>query len=74
MFMISDAEEKYFEIMRKKSGQERFKIAMQLRTAVLELAKTAIMDANPKISSEELRKKLQERIYGTSGITKASRS
>lgn len=49
--------------MRGKSGQERLKIAMQLRVAVLELAKTAIIDANPKISSEELRNKLQERIY-----------
>lgn len=74
MFMVSDAEKKYFEIMRKKSGQERLKIAMQLRAAVLELAKTAIIDANPKISSKALRNKLQERIYGTSGIIKGSSS
>lgn len=70
---MTDAEKKYFEIMRKKSGQERLKIAMQLRAVVLELAKTAIMDANPNISSEELRSKLQERIYGTSGLIKNSR-
>ena len=69
-----DAQKKYFGIMRKKSGQERLKIAMQLRAAVLELAKTAIRDANPNISPEELRSKLQERIYGTSNPTKASHS
>ena len=68
------APKKYFEIMRKKSGQERLKIAIQLRAVVLKLAKAAIIDANPKISSEELRNKLQERIYGTGSVIKNSRS
>ncbi|MBI2041962.1 MAG: hypothetical protein HYT20_03010 [Candidatus Nealsonbacteria bacterium] len=72
--MASDAEKKYFEIMRRKSGQERLKIAMQLRATVLELARTAIMDRNPKISSEEFQSKLQERIYGISGHIKDRRS
>lgn len=73
-FAMLSAPKKYFEIMRKKSGQERLKIAIQLRAVVLKLAKAAIIDANPKISSEELRNKLQERIYGTGSVIKNSRS
>lgn len=69
-----DTQKKYFEIMRKKSGQERFKIAMDLRELVLKLAETAIKNANPKISSRELRKKIRERIYGFSFHSKNSRS
>ncbi len=33
------AEKKYIEIMRKKSGEERLKIAIELRKLVLKLAK-----------------------------------
>lgn len=60
--------------MRKKSGQERLKIAMDLRELVVALAETAIKNINPKISPQELRKKLQERIYGFSIYFKNSRS
>jgi len=33
------AEKKYIEIMRKKNGQERLKIAIELRQLVLNIAK-----------------------------------
>ncbi|MFH1894798.1 MAG: hypothetical protein ABH813_02775 [Patescibacteria group bacterium] len=64
--MIDNTEKKYIEIMRKKSGKERLKIAMDLRRLALKMAKAGIKDQNPKISSKELKKLLQERIYGFS--------
>ena len=65
-----NAQKKYFEIMRRKSGQERLMLALDLRATVLKLSKTAIMDANPAISTRELRNKIQERIYGTRSYIK----
>lgn len=50
--------------MRKKSGEERLKIAMGLRKLVLKLAEENIKNQNPKITSRELKKLLQKRIYG----------
>ncbi len=61
---MTQAEKKYIEIMRKKSGEERLKIALKLRKLALKLAETAIKSQYPKISSRELKKKLQERMYG----------
>lgn len=63
-FMDKEAEKKYIEIMRKKSGEERLKIAMDLRKLVLKLAKEGIRNQNPNISSKELKTQLQKRIYG----------
>lgn len=60
--------------MRRKSGQERLRLALDLRAAVLKLAKTAITDANPAISTRELRNKIQGRIYGSGGYIKNSSS
>jgi hypothetical protein len=65
-FAMTKTEKKYIEIMRKKSGQERLKIAMDLRRLALKLAKEGIKNQNPKISSRELKAYLQERIYGFS--------
>ncbi len=64
--MTNKVEEKYIEIMRKKSGEERLKIAMELRSLVLKMAEENIKDQNPNISSEDLKARLQERIYGFS--------
>lgn len=58
------AEEKYLQIMGRKSGQSRLKIALQLRQLALKLAEVQIKEENSKISSKELKKKIQERIYG----------
>ena len=63
---MTKAEEKYIEIMRKKSGQERLKIAMDLRRLALKLTELGIKDQNPNISSKDLKACLQERIYGFS--------
>lgn len=65
-------EKKYIKIMRGKSGEERLKIAFALRKMVLKLAETEIKDKNPKISSEELRKKVFKRLYGFSFPSKIS--
>lgn len=63
---VKKTEEKYIEIMRKKSGQERLQIAIELRKLVLKLAELEIRNRNPGISIEKLRKSLFERIYGFS--------
>jgi hypothetical protein len=68
--MKNKAEKKYIEIMRKKTGEERLKIAMDLRKFVIKLAEENIKSKNPKISKKELKIALQKRInlfkHGTS--------
>ena len=58
------AKEKYFQIMQGKSGQARLKIALELRKLALKFTEAQIKEKNPKISSKELKRKIQERIYG----------
>ena len=62
--MDKRAEKKYIKIMKRKSGEERLKIAMELRELALKLAEEGIKNQNPNISSEDLKTRLQERIYG----------
>lgn len=69
--MVTNIEKKYLEIMRRKSGQERLKIALELRKLALKLAEAKIKEENPKISSPEARKLLLKRIYGFSLPSKA---
>jgi len=64
--MKNKIEEKYIEIMKRKSGEERLKIAMELREFSLKMAGQGIKDQNPNISSKDLKARLQERIYGFS--------
>ena len=64
--MHSKTEEKYIEIIRKKSGEERLKIAMELRELVLKMAEEGIKNQNPHIASKDLKAYLQKRIYGFS--------
>lgn len=61
---MTATEEKYIEIMRKKTGEERLRISFELRKIVLKLAEASIRSKNPKITPKILFKKLQERIYG----------
>jgi len=63
--MKNKTELKYIEIMRKKTGEERLKIAMELRKFVIKLAECGIKKQNPKISKKELKIALQKRIYGS---------
>ena len=62
---MDKSEKKYIEIMRKKNGEERLKIAMELRNFVIKLAECNIKNQNPKISKKELKIALQKRIYGS---------
>lgn len=62
--MVREAEKKYIELVRKKSGEERLRIAMDLRRLVLRLTKENIKNQNPHISSRDLKAVLQERMYG----------
>ncbi len=62
--MTNKLEKKYIEIMRKKSGEERLKIAMNLRKLALKMAESAIKEQNPGISPKKLKAELQKRIYG----------
>lgn len=61
--MDSKTEKKYIEIMRKKSGEGRLRIAMELRKLALKMAEENIKDQNPNISSKDLKRLLQQRIY-----------
>ena len=70
--MDKRAEKKYIKIMKRKSGEERLKIAMELRELALKLAEEGIKNQNPNISSEDLKTRLQERIYGFSFPFKSS--
>jgi len=73
--MSSDmvGEEKYIELMREKTGEERLMIASQLREFVLKLSQLGIRSQFPKISKKELREKLLQRIYGDNLSFKISR-
>ena len=62
--MVNEAEKKYIETMQKKTGEERLKIAMDLRKFVIKLAEQNIKIQSPKISKKELKIALQKRIYG----------
>jgi len=64
--MDNKIEEKYIKIIQKKSGEERLKIAMELRKLVLKMAEEGVKSQNPRISSEDLKAYLQKRIYGFS--------
>ncbi|MEK7664883.1 MAG: hypothetical protein AAB361_01950 [Patescibacteria group bacterium] len=56
-------EERYIKIMSRKTGEERLKIAMNLRRFVIKLAEENIKSRNPKISKENLKKEILKRIY-----------
>lgn len=60
--MANEAEKKYIEIMRQKTGEERIKIAMDLRRFVLKIAECSIRNKNPKISKEDFKKEVSRRI------------
>lgn len=64
--MNNEAEKKYIQIMQKMSGEERLKIAIELRDLALRMAEFGIKNQNPKISKQELKVALQKRIYGFS--------
>jgi len=58
------AQERQFQILKQKTGEERLKLALQLRELVLRLAKASIKNEHPNLSAKELQKKLLQRIYG----------
>lgn len=62
--MDNKTEEKYIEMMRKKSGEERLKIAMRLNKSELERMKAEIRGKHPNISSREFKKLLFKKRYG----------
>lgn len=58
------AQERQIQILKQKTGEERLKLALQLRELVLSLAKASIKNECPNLSAKELQKKLLQRIYG----------
>lgn len=69
---MKGVEKKYLEIMKRKSGEEKIKITMELRKIALKLSEFQIKNQKPKISKKELKKILFERIYGFSFPPKES--
>lgn len=57
-----NAQEKYLEIMRQKTPEERLEICFKLNEMVREAARTDIRFQNPNISDKEVEERLQERI------------
>ncbi|MEO0113660.1 MAG: hypothetical protein ABIK80_06870 [candidate division WOR-3 bacterium] len=53
----------YYELLRKMSGDERFKRALELCRLVWRITEDSIRNQFPNISKEELKEKLKERIY-----------
>ena len=62
----TEGENRYIRVWREKTGEQRLKIAMELRRLVLKLAEEGIKNQKPNISSEDLKARIQERIYGFS--------
>lgn len=62
--MDNRTEEKYVEIMRKLSGEERLIIAMKFTELEVEKMKAEIRAQNPNISSEDFERLLFEKRYG----------
>lgn len=58
------AQERQIQILKQKTGEERLKLALQLRELVLSLARASIKSECPHLSAKELQKKLLQRIYG----------
>ncbi len=58
------AEKRYFELLAAKSPMERLEITIRLCTVVRKLAEAGIRAQYPDASSDEVRAKLAERLYG----------
>lgn len=69
------ARARYFEMLRKRSPDERLSTAAALTTAVRRLAEAGIRQRNPKASDLEVRNLLVELVYGKATAERlASRS
>lgn len=55
-------DEKYLEILRKMSGEERLKIGMELYELARNIVKASILNKYPNISDEDLEVKLRDRM------------
>ena len=60
--MANETEKKYIGIMKEKTGEERLKIAMDLRRFVIKLAEENIKNNKPGISKSNLKKEIIKRI------------
>lgn len=57
-------DDKYIQLMKNKSGEDRLRIAFALRKLALKLAEASIKEKHPNISIARLKAELFKRIYG----------
>ena len=55
----------YLQRLREMSGEQRLKIAADLSSTVLQIAKTAIANEHPEWSSSQIQRELLRRLYGS---------
>jgi hypothetical protein len=59
-----ESQERYFELLRRSSPQERGRTAFALTDLVRRLAEAGIRLQHPGISAQDLKKRLAVRLYG----------
>lgn len=57
-------EEKYFELLMKRSGEERLKMGASMYDTAKEIVKSSILEEDKNITALELKKKIFLRFYG----------
>jgi len=59
---LTEAEEKYLEVIRKMSGEQRLKIGVELHEMAKEFVKASIREENPFLSDQELEERVKDRM------------
>lgn len=57
-------EEKYFELLMQRSGEERLKMGCSMYDTAKEIVKSSILEKEKDITALELKKKIFLRFYG----------
>ena len=66
--MISDTHEsmesRFYRMMMERSPQERLRMGCSMFDTAQEIVRSSILERNPRISSQELKKEIFLRFYG----------
>lgn len=59
-----EMEEKYFELLMRRSGEERLKMGASMYDTAKEIVRSSILEESKNITPVELKKKIFLRFYG----------
>lgn len=59
---IENKSEKYYEVLRNMSGEQRMRIGFEMHKFVMKIVESAIRNQYPDISDAELKEKIKERL------------